>query len=84
MATIEEYNAEQQRQKAEVMDHDCYSRAKQRGEQTFTLVARDKSSPRTICFWIMENIETAPAEKILDALKDALTMRTHPDRKAAD
>jgi hypothetical protein len=66
------------------MDAGCFARAQARGEQTFTLVAQDRSTPRTICFWIMENIETTPDEKLLDALKDALAMRVHPNRKAAD
>lgn len=73
-----------QREIALAMDADCFTRARARGEQTFTLVARDRSSPRVICEWIKENIETAPAEKLLDALKDALAMREHPNRKAAD
>lgn len=65
-------------------DLDCFTKARARGQQTFTVVAQDRSSPRTICFWIMENIETCPAEKLIDALKDALAMREHPNRKAAD
>lgn len=77
-------NIDEQKRKAALMDDGCYSRARARGEQTFTLVARDKSSPRTICFWIMENIETCPEEKLIDALMDALAMRQNLHRKTAD
>lgn len=67
-------------------DHDsrCHAKAKQRGQSTFTLVAQDKSSPRTIAFWILENIETCPPEKLRLALEDALRMREWPSRKNAD
>lgn len=77
-------NIEDQIAKAREMDKGCYERAKERGEQTFTLVAQDRSSPRTICFWIMENIETCPAEKLVDALMDAIAIRGNPVRKNAD
>lgn len=46
---------------------------------TFTL-----PSPRVICEWIKENIETAPAEKLRCALEDALMMRQNPRRKRTD
>jgi hypothetical protein len=65
-------------------DNACILRARQRGDKTFTLVGQDRSSPKTICFWIMENIETCPADKLLDALKDALLMRETAFRKNAD
>lgn len=65
-------------------DQRCFGKAQVRGDETFTLVGQDKSSPRTICFWIMENIETAPAAKLLNALNDALRMRARPNRKNAD
>ncbi len=77
-------NLNLQIKKAQEMDNTCYQRAKLRGDQTFTLTARDRSSPRTICFWIMENIETCPPEKLVDALIDAIAMREHPSRKNAD
>jgi hypothetical protein len=70
--------------KAQAMDNTCYERARARGDQTFTLVARDRTSPSVICYWIMQNIETCPAEKLIDALMDAITMRGHPGRKDAD
>jgi len=75
---------QEQIEKAKAMDGGCYERAKARGEQTFTLVAQDHSSPRVICEWIKENIETCPAEKLVDALLDAIAMRSNPNRKAAD
>jgi hypothetical protein len=60
----------------------CFTKAKKRGEQTFTLVQQDKSSAKTICFWIMENIETAPKHKLLEALDDAIKFRDfNPNRK---
>jgi hypothetical protein len=65
-------------------DQQCFDKARMRGQSTFTLVAQDKSSPRTIAFWILENIETCPAQKLFDALEDAILMRQWPKRKAAD
>lgn len=73
-----------QKELARKMDDDCHRKAKERGEQTFTLVAQDRSSPRVICEWIKENIETAPEEKLIDALLDAIAMRANPLRKNAD
>lgn len=66
------------------MDDGCAKKAKERGQQTFTLVAQDLSSPAVICEWIKQNIETAPDAKLVDALLDALAMRKYPNRKAAD
>lgn len=55
---------------------------KERGEQVFTLVAQDHSSPRVICEWIKENIETAPPEKLVSALLNAISMRdSHSAKK---
>jgi hypothetical protein len=65
-------------------DNKCYEKAIARGDRTFTLVGRDISSPRVICEWIKENIETCPAEKLRRALEDALAMRDLRDRKSAD
>jgi len=59
-------------------------KAKERGDQTFTLVGRDPTSPKTIGFWILENIETAPEEKLSGALRIALEMRKNFGRKQAD
>jgi hypothetical protein len=75
---------EEQKAKAREMDDGCYQRAKARGEQTFTLVAQDRTSPVVICEWIKQNIETCPAEKLVDALMDAIAMRENPNRKSAD
>lgn len=63
---------------------DCVRKARERNDFTFTLVGQDRSSPRTICFWILENIETALPAKLLDALSKALAMRALKNRKAAD
>lgn len=73
-----------QREKAIAMDNTCFQKAQERGQQTFTLVAQDKSAPRTILFWIMENFEDTPVEKLRDAFEDALAMREYPKRKHPD
>ena len=65
-------------------DQDCFTKAKAKGEQTFTLRAQDRSSPQTIVFWIMQNIETCPPTKLFDALQDAINMRNYKERKNAD
>lgn len=73
-----------QRELGKAMDKKCFEKAQAKGQQTFTLVEQDLSAPRTICFWIMENIETAPVGKLIDALQDALAMRAASVRKHAD
>ncbi len=65
-------------------DTRVHAKAKNRGQETFTLVAQDRTSPRTILFWIGENFETAPPEKLRDAFERALRMREFPERKWAD
>ena len=75
---------EKQKQLAREMDNTCFEKALARGDQTFTLVAQDRTSPSVICEWIKENIETAPEAKLIDALMDALSMRKNPNRKSAD
>lgn len=59
-------------------------KARGRGQATFTLVEQDLTTPETICFWIMRNIETAPDDKLVDALQAALVMRKADGRKHAD
>lgn len=66
------------------VDNMCMQKAIKRGDETFTLVGQDRSSPRTICFWIMENIETCPPQKLHWALDDAIRMAKSPNRKNAD
>jgi ribosomal protein L10 len=61
----------------------CASKAKQRKQQTFTIVEQDRSNAKTIAFWILQNIETCTASKLRDALEIAIHMRTQP-RKYAD
>lgn len=65
-------------------DADCYTKARAKGEHTFTLRAQDVSSPRVIAFWILENIETAPPDKLMDALMDAVEMREWSARRNPD
>lgn len=56
-------------------DRAVYEKAVKRIQRTFTLVEQDKSSPRTILFWIMENFYTSPDDKLYDAFEDALAMK---------
>lgn len=65
-------------------DSQCHVKAKNRGQKTFTLVEQDKSAVRTIAFWILENIETSPEDKLRKALEDCLVMRKFPNRKNPD
>jgi len=65
-------------------DDSCKARAEERGDKTFTLVGQDRTSPEVICYWILRNIETAPAGKLVDALARALAMRALSGRKSAD
>lgn len=62
----------------------CHLKAKQRGEKTFTLVQQDMTGPSVICEWIKQNIETAPADKLRDALEAAIEFRDYSRRKRAD
>lgn len=72
------------REKHMLADRKCAARAVGRGQLTFTLVEQDRSNARTVAFWIMENIETAPSAKLIDALETALVMRAYDKRKNAD
>lgn len=65
-------------------DDICFRKAKARDDETFTLVGKDLSSPRVICEWIKENIETAPPAKLMEALQCAIRMRNAVLRKRAD
>jgi phosphatidylethanolamine-binding protein (PEBP) family uncharacterized protein len=58
-------------------DSAVYERAKERGQETFTLVAQDLSAPATIIHWIEINIgnEVTPDEKLREAFERALKMR---------
>lgn len=69
---------------AHLRDKRCQENANKRGQVTFSLVEQDVTSPRTIAYWILENIESAPAAKLYDALESALVMREFPNRKRAD
>jgi len=62
-------------------DTNCHVRAKQRGQETFTLVEQDITAVRTIAHWIYENIEQASEEKLRTALEACLRMRKFPNRK---
>lgn len=66
---------EGQRDLAVKMDNKCYDKARARGEQTFTLIERDPTAPRTILRWIELNWDTASISKLRDAFEDALCMK---------
>jgi hypothetical protein len=68
----------------DLTDKTCFAKAQERGDQTFTVVGRDMSSPRVICEWIKENIETCPEDKLHEALNRAIVMRSLASRRRAD
>ena len=74
----------QEKQSARKRDAECFRKAFDKDELTFTVVEHDPTSPKTILFWIMENFETAPAEKLRDAFEGALAMQfsTIPKKRA--
>jgi hypothetical protein len=65
-------------------DDKCHLKARERGQRTFTLVEQDLTAPRTIAYWILENIETCPRQKLHLAIDDACDMRAAKFRKLAD
>ena len=65
-------------------DSRVHARAKERGQKTFTLIEQDRSTQRTIAFWILENVETAPEEKLVDALKQAIAKQWPEPRERRD
>jgi hypothetical protein len=65
-------------------DNRCFRKAQERGDETFTLVGQDQSSPKVVCEWIKENIDTAPVSKLEEALYCAIEMRNAKNRKVAD
>lgn len=60
------------------------AKAIQKGELTFTLREQDRSSVKVVALWIAENIETAPAAKLHEALEFCVHAREFPNRKNAD
>jgi hypothetical protein len=72
------------RTQMQAKDRKCMAKAIEKDELTFTLVEHDKTSPRTVAFWIMENIETAPSHKLHEALEFCLHAREHANRRNAD
>lgn len=65
-------------------EKNCLEKAMARGDETFTVVGQDLTSPAVICEWIKLNIETAPRAKLIHALERALVMRKTQNRKHAD
>lgn len=59
----------------QVKDQKCSEKAFNKGQLTFTLIEQDKSSPLVIADWIKQNIMTAPASKLYDAIEIAVAMR---------
>lgn len=51
----------------------CYDKATP-DEPVFVLRAQDLTSPQVVCEWIRLNIETAPQDKLRQALESALAM----------
>lgn len=68
----------------QALDKESADKAHAKRENTFTLRAQDESSPLVIGFWIACNIETAPRDKLIQALDIALAMRENTPRKKAD
>jgi hypothetical protein len=68
----------------ETRDAGVFKKAQERGQLTFTIFQQDLSGAKTICEWIRLNIETAPADKLRDALETAIAYRDFPKRKVAD
>lgn len=54
----------------------CYDKAGP-DEPLFVLRAQDLSSPKIVAEWIKQNIETAPHQKLRDALEVALSMSSY-------
>lgn len=65
-------------------DDKCHTKAREKGEMTFTIREQDRSAAKVIAFWIMENIEKCPASKLFDALESAIVARDFPNKKNAD
>jgi hypothetical protein len=65
-------------------DTKVHAKAKNRKQETFTLVEQDATAVETIAFWILKNIMTAPAPKLRDALDKCIRMRAFLDKKYAD
>ena len=67
-----------QKEVAVKMDSQCYEKAKARGQQTFTVVEQDITSPLVILEWIRLQIDKqggrAPEAKLRDAFEDCLAM----------
>jgi hypothetical protein len=63
----------------------CYTKAKIRGEKTFTLRGQDIFAPKIICEWIKEGmLGGIPDDKLREAFECALTMRNTGLRKVPD
>ena len=65
-------------------DDTCYTNARNRGQRTFTLVEQDRSAVHCIAYWILQNVHTAPADKLRDALEDCIVWREFAAVKDAD
>lgn len=65
-------------------DTAIHARAKNRGQETFTLVEQDITAVQIIAYWIMLNINQAPEAKLRDALEKCLRMRNWKNKKVPD
>ncbi len=77
-------NKDEARKANQVQDGDCYTKAKARGQMTFSLVEQDMTAVQTIAFWILLNVNSAPEEKLRAAFDDMMVMREFKGKKKAD
>lgn len=64
------------RYRQQTMDSQCFTKAKERNQLTFTLVEQDILAVGVIGEWIKQGIILGvPREKLHDALDDACNMR---------
>jgi hypothetical protein len=52
----------------------CFNKAAD-DEETFVLRGQDETMPETIAFWIMQNVSTAPEEKLRRAFETMMAAR---------
>lgn len=65
-------------------DRQCMAKAIQRHQLTFTIVEQDRSAAKSVAYWILENIETAPSHKLHEALEFCIYAREYEKKKNAD
>ena len=53
-------------------------------EPIFVLRAQDRSSAKTLLFWMLENEASISDEKLIAAFEDVMACRRWPNKKQAD